>query len=72
MEHSQSGFAKLDQMRQRLGVTQIVCNWLETAHTLLIDYLWQSGYADLRVIHPNIVNKSRERYRQSGAYRQSE
>ena len=69
MAHSQTGFAKLDQMRERLGVTQDECViGLETAHTILIDYLWQMGYADLRVIHPNIVNKSRERYCQSGAY----
>ena len=69
MEHSRKGFAKLEQMRQRLGVTLDECVvGLETAHTILIDYLWQNGYDHLRVIHPNIVNKSRERYRQSGAY----
>jgi len=69
MEHKQNGFTKLDQMRKQLGVTQDECViGLETAHTILIDYLWQSGYEQLRVIHPNIVNKSRERYRQSGAY----
>lgn len=69
MEHNEKGFAKLEQMRKRLGVMQAECViGLETAHTILIDNLWQSGYEHLRVIHPNIVNKSRERYRQSGAY----
>lgn len=69
LEHSQKGFAKLEQMRKRLGVSQSECViGLETAHTILIDYLWQTGYEEVRVIHPNIVNKSRERYRQSGAY----
>ena len=69
IEHSQEGFAKVEQMRKRLGVSQNECVvGLETAHTLLIDFLWENGYEQLRVIHPNIVNKSRERYRQSGAY----
>lgn len=69
MEHSQQGFAKLEQMRKQLGVAPEACRvGLETAHTMLIDYLWQSGYENLYVIHPKIVNKSRERYRQSGAY----
>jgi len=69
MEHSQEGFSKVEQMRKRLGVSQDECViGLETAHTILIDYLWESGYEHLRVIHPNIVNKSRERYSQSGAY----
>lgn len=69
IEHSQEGFAKVEQMRKRLGVSQNECVvGLETAHTMLIDYLWENGYEQLRVIHPNIVNKSRERYRQSGAY----
>ena len=69
MEHSQKGFTKLEQMRRRLEIKRSECViGLETAHTLVIDHLWQSGYEELRVIHPNIVNKSRERYRQSGAY----
>ncbi|MBV7339971.1 IS110 family transposase [Chloroflexi bacterium TSY] len=41
---------------------------LETAHNLLIDYLWSSGYKNVYVVPPNVVNKSRERYSQSGAH----
>lgn len=66
---SQAGFGKLEQMCEQMQVRRAECRvGLETAHTLLIDYLWQQGYEQVFVIHPNIVNRSRERYRQSGAY----
>ena len=69
LEQSQAGYAKLEQMCEQLQVSRTECRvGLETAHTLLIDYLWQQGYEQVFVIHPNIVNRSRERYRQSGAY----
>jgi transposase len=40
---------------------------IETAHTLLIDFLWGHGYHQVFVIPPNVVNSTRGRYRQSGA-----
>lgn len=58
MEHSQKGFTKLEQMRRRLEIKRSECViGLETAHTLVIDHLWQSGYEELRVIHPNICKQ---------------
>jgi len=62
MPHSREGFAQLGVSHQECRVG------LETAYTLRIDYLWQVGYEQVYVIQPNIVNKSRGRYRQSGAY----
>lgn len=66
--HTESGFKQLDRRRQKLAVDKSECTiGLETAHTLLIDHLWTTGYDDLYVIAPNVVNKNRGRYRQSDA-----
>jgi transposase len=40
---------------------------LETAHNLIIDFLWARGYDQIYVIAPNVVKSSRGRYNQSGA-----
>jgi hypothetical protein len=40
---------------------------IETAHSLLIDFLWGQGYHQVFVIPPSVVHSSRGRYRQSGA-----
>jgi len=66
--HSVDGFIKLDTTRQALGVSPSeVLIGLETAHNLLIDFLWTRGYTQVLVIPPNVVKSSRGRYRQSGA-----
>ncbi len=66
--HSPEGFLKLDTTRQQLGVTANECRvGLETAHNLLIDFLWAKGYSQVYVIPPNVVKGTRGRYRQSGA-----
>jgi transposase len=66
--HSPDGFLKLDSVRQQLGVTPDECRvGLETAHNLLIDFLWAKGYSQVYVIPPNVVKGTRGRYRQSGA-----
>lgn len=66
--HSLEGFQKIDEMRQKLNIERADCLLgLETAHNLVIDYLWTTGYSQVYVLAPNMVNKSRERYRQSGA-----
>ncbi len=40
---------------------------LETAHNLLIDFLWAGACSQVYVIPPNVVKSTRGRYRQSGA-----
>lgn len=66
--HSPEGFLKLDAVRAQLGVTAGECRvGLETAHNLLIDFLWAKGYLQVYVIPPSVVKSTRGRYRQSGA-----
>ena len=68
ISHSPDGFLKLDATRQQVGVSASEC-WvgLETAHNLLIDFLWAKGYTQVYVLPPNVVKSTRGRYRQSGA-----
>jgi len=66
--HNPEGFAQLDQLRQDLGTSPSDCIiGLETAHNLLVDFLWTRGYEQLYVIPPNVTRSARSRYRQSGA-----
>ena len=66
--HQPDGFAKLDALRRQLGVPlDGCCVGVETAHSLLIDWLWTRGYTHLFVIPPNAVKSARQRYRQTGA-----
>ncbi len=66
--HSVAGFVQLDQARQELGVSVQECViGLETAHNLLVDYLWDRGYEQIYVLPPNAVQSAQGRYRQSGA-----
>jgi hypothetical protein len=66
--HTIAGFRQLDQARQSLGVSrQEVLIGLETAHNLLVDYLWDQGYAQIYVLPPAAVKSAQKRYRQSGA-----
>jgi transposase len=66
--HSPDGLDKLDATRQAMNVDAAhVAVGLETAHNLLIDFLWARGYRQVYVLPPNVVKSSRKRYRQSGA-----
>jgi transposase len=66
--HTPDGFHKLDRTRQDLGLEAATCLVsIETAHHLLLDYLWGQGYTQVYVIPPNVVKSSRGRYSQSGA-----
>lgn len=66
--HNLAGFILLDNARQQLGVTsEEVVVGMETAHNLLIDFLWERGYENLYVLPPNQVKSSQGRLRQSGA-----
>lgn len=66
--HSADGFAQLDNKLRKLGMTleQLVIG-LETAHNLLIDFLWAKGYSQVYVIPPKMTRSCQGRYRQSGA-----
>jgi transposase len=61
--HKASGFEKLYKTREQVGVGAAECLvGLETAHNLLIDYLWGRGYEQVYVIPPSVVKSSRGRY----------
>lgn len=67
--HSQEGFMEFDRMRHKLGVQPGECKvGLETAHNLLIDYLWGQGYSQLYVLPPSTVKSSRGRFKVSQAH----
>lgn len=66
--HTAQGFLRLDALRQQLGVPPDDCFVaLETAHHLLIDFLWAHLYTQVYVVPPSITRASRGRYRSSGA-----
>lgn len=66
--HTPEGFAQFDAMRRKLGLAAEDCViGLETAHTILIDYLWSQGYSQIYVLPPNQVKSNQGRFRQSGA-----
>lgn len=68
IRHQPEGFCELDEMRQKLDVVPDDCLVaLETAHNLLVDFLWDRGYDQVYVIPPNVIKSNRGRYRQSGA-----
>jgi len=67
-EHSVEGLEKFESVRQDLGQApgEVIVG-LETAHNLLIDYLWAHRYTQVYVVPPSVVKSARKRYRQSGA-----
>jgi transposase len=68
VSHSPEGFAKLEENINKLKTPPANCLVaLETAHNLLIDFLWSRHYS-VYVIAPTIVNRSRGRYTSSGAH----
>jgi transposase len=68
VEHSVAGLNLLDAARHSLGVSAEDCIvGIETAHTLLLDFLAERHYRQIYVLHPNIVKSAQGRFRQSGA-----
>jgi transposase len=66
--HNVEGFAQLDATRRKFGLAQSECVvGLETAHNLLIDYLWSQDYAQVYVLAPSLVKGNRSRFGHSGA-----
>jgi len=68
IRHTITGFRELDMARQSLGVAIRECVvGLETAHNLLVDYLWDQQYTQIYILPPNAVKSAQKRFRQSGA-----
>jgi len=66
--HSPEGFLKLEAMCQDLEVAPADYLFgLETAHNLVIDFLWSRNYTNVYVIPPSVVKSTRGRYGQSRA-----
>jgi len=66
--HSSEGFLKLEDMCQNLEVSPADCLFgLETAHNMVIDFLWSRSYTNVYVIPPSVVKSTRGRYGQSRA-----
>jgi transposase len=63
-----SGFNQLAEKIDKFGLPSNNCHiGLETAHNVLIDFLWSRQYS-VYVVAPSIVNSSRGRFGSSGAY----
>jgi transposase len=68
MSHSPEGLVKLETSRQQLGLAAKECPVaIETAHHLLVDFLWARGYEQLYVIPPSVIKSNRGRFGNSGA-----
>lgn len=63
--HSAAGFRRLDDERLRVGVEPQACHVaLESAHSLLVDYLDDHQF-QVRIVPGKAVDRFRDRYRQS-------
>ena len=63
-----NGFVQLEAARRKLGLAPDECMLgLETAHNLIIEYLWSQAYQQVYVIPPSVVKSNRNRFRQSRA-----
>jgi len=68
ISHTPQGFLDLEVARRKMEVKAPECVvGLETAHNLLVDFLWDQGYEQVYVLPPNVVKSAQGRYRQSGA-----
>ena len=66
--HSAEGFLQLDETRWRMKLSTDDCVvGLETAHNILIDFLWSRGYSKVYVVPPTTVKSNRKRFSSSAA-----
>jgi transposase len=66
--HTPDGFAQFDKQCRSLGLPPTDCLIaLETAHNLLIDFLWSHDYQQVYVVPPSQVRANRGRYSASHA-----
>jgi transposase len=67
--HCLDGFEQLDQERQKLGVQPEECVvGMETAYSLLIDFLWDRHYSQIYVLPSARIKNERPKLHASGAY----
>jgi transposase len=63
MSHSPEGLANLEKTRQYLGLSRDECLVaLETAHSLVIDFLCDQGYGEMYITPPSVIKSCRGRY----------
>lgn len=63
-----TGFSQLAEKIDQFEIAAPSCQiGMETAHNIMIDFLWSRQYA-VHVVAPSIVNSSRGRFGNSGAY----
>jgi len=68
MPHTAEGLQMLERQRQALGVSPAECVvGIETAYTLVIDFLWSHAYEQVYVTPPSVIGGARARFRSSGA-----
>lgn len=68
IEHTVAGFERILALCQKAQIEPKDCLvGIETAHNLLIDWLWSQGFEQIYVIPPGTVDKSRQRFHLSGA-----
>jgi transposase len=66
--HKLEGFVQFDALRARLGLAVGDCViGIETAHSLLVDYLLNQNYPAVYVLPPSQVHANQGRFRQSRA-----
>jgi hypothetical protein len=66
---SHKNLNQLETLRQQFDIEAQECRVaLETAHNILIDYLWGHDYQQVYVVPPNVVKSSCGRYCQTGAH----
>lgn len=67
--HSPDGFMRLDAERAKTGVSAEECLvGIETAHNLIIDFLWDRSYRQVYIVPPILVKSERQGQRPSGAH----
>lgn len=67
--HSADGLAYFDHERAKLQAQPDECLvGIETAHNLLIDFLWDRSYTKIYVIPPSVTKANRSRFSSSGAH----
>lgn len=68
MAHTPEGLLNLEKTRRYLGISRAECLVaIETAHSLIIDFLWAREYPTIYVIPPSVIKSCRGRYGSSGA-----
>ena len=67
--HSADGFLRFDAQRATTGVSAADCLvGIETAYSLLIDFLWDHAYQQVYIVPPILVKSERRGQHPSGAH----